>query len=129
MRRALALMPLAAVLVATPLAASPSPARAADPLKCAPDNQWCVGAIVRNGHRSLDIFGFEMKGRYKVCVTPPRAKERCKAFKLVRNASGANASSVRFTRHFPHARRGTYAARWVYDGKQVGPVLRFKHPA
>jgi hypothetical protein len=129
MRRALAAALLGAVLACAHLAATPSPARAADPVKCAPDNQWCVGAFLRKGHRFLDIFGFDFKGRYKVCVTPPRAKERCKTFKLVRNASGANASSVRFTSHFPHARRGTYAARWIYDGKQVGSVLRFKHPA
>lgn len=129
MRRALAPVLLAATLALAHLAVAPSPARAADPFKCASDNRWCVGAFLKHGRRFLDITGFDMKGRYRVCVTPPGAQERCKAFTLVRNAGGANASSVRFTKHFPHARHGRYAVRWTYEGRQVGPVLRFSHPA
>jgi len=122
---------LAAALPATTLAliAAPAPARAADPFKCASDNHWCVGAFMKHERRFLDIGGFDMKGAYRVCVTPPGAAERCRSFKMVRNAGGAYASSIRFTKHFPHARRGRYAVRWIYDGHQVGPVLRFRHPA
>lgn len=134
MRRAPAVAPAAAALAAAALSCAPSavatvPDQPPDPFQCASDNRWCVGAFVRDHRRFLDVFGFHMKGRYQVCVTPPRGREGCKSFTLVRNASGAHASSIRFTHHFPHARRGTYAVRWVYDGKQVGPVLRFKHPA
>lgn len=130
MRRLVAVaLAVAALALLASLAPAPTPARAADPFKCASDDNWCVGAFLRSDRRFLDVFGFDMKGRYQLCVTPPRARERCKSFTLVRNASGARASSVRFTKHFPHARHGRYAARWLYHGKQVGPVLRFRHPA
>jgi hypothetical protein len=132
-RRAFA-APALAVLLCTAtatLAATPPPHAyaAGDPHQCAPDARWCVGAFMKHGRRFLDIGAFDMHGRYQVCVTPPRAGERCKSFTLVRNATGANASSVAFTKHFPHARRGRYAVRWLYQGRQVGPVLRFSHPA
>jgi hypothetical protein len=128
-RRALATAALAVTLPGAALAAAPSPARAADPYKCDADMRWCVGAFIKHGRRFLDIGIMDRTGRYRVCVTPPRGRERCKSFTLVKIATGAGSSSVAFTNHFPHARRGRYAARWIFGGKQVGPVIRFKHPS
>jgi hypothetical protein len=107
-------------------AAAPSPALAAEPFQCGPNDRWCNGTFIKHGQRFLDITGFELRGRYRVCVTPPGARERCKTFTLVRNGTGANASSIRFTKHFPHARSGRYRVRWIHDGQQLGRTLTFK---
>lgn len=107
-------------------AAAASPASAAEPFQCGPNDRWCTGTFIKHGQRFLDITGFDLQGRYRVCVTPPGARERCKAFTLVPNGTGANASSIRFTKHFPHARPGRYRVRWVYDGRQLGRTLTFK---
>ncbi|HWI74987.1 MAG TPA: hypothetical protein VNT55_23700, partial [Baekduia sp.] len=85
----------------------------------------CIGALVKHGKRFLDITGFELRGRYRVCVTPPGAAERCKAFTLTPNGTGARASSIAFAKHFPHARSGRYKVRWIYAGKQLGRTLTF----
>jgi hypothetical protein len=108
----------------------PTAARANnDDLQCGPGDRWCIGAFMKHGRRFLDVGGFEMKGTYQVCVAPPGAKETCRTFTLVRNGTGAMVSSVRFTKHFPHARHGRYAVRWLYHDAQLGRVLHFRHPA
>lgn len=131
MRRAPAAVALATALAGAAIAApAPPPAHAAqDPHQCDAAMKWCVGAFMKHGRRFLDVAILDETGRYRVCVTPPRAKARCKSFTLVKIATGAGFSSVAFTKHFPHARRGRYAVRWTYEGHQVGPVLRFTHPA
>jgi hypothetical protein len=124
--RAAARLALALIAVAALTGVAPSPASAAEPFQCGPNDRWCNGTFIKHGQRFLDITGFEMQGRYRVCVTSPGARERCKAFTLVPNGTGANASSIRFTKHFPHARPGRYRVRWVYDGRQLGRTLTFK---
>ncbi|MCW3004752.1 MAG: hypothetical protein JWQ20_4050 [Conexibacter sp.] len=115
---------LAAVAIA--IAAVPAvPAAAKDVNECAPATRWCHGVFDKHGRLFLDLAGFGLKGSYRLCVTPPKARERCKSFGLRRNATGAYDSSVRFTSNFPHRRHGRYRARWLYDGRQLGRILSF----
>ena len=123
MRRRLAAAGAAAALALT--AAPAARAAAPDPHQCAAANRWCIGAFLKHGRRFFDIAGFDLRGRYRVCVTPPRARERCRTFTLTPNGTGARASSVSFTKHFPHARAGRYRVRWVYGGAQLGRTLTF----
>jgi hypothetical protein len=109
------------------LAAPPSAAVAADPHQCGPDDRWCVGALVKQGTRFLEISGFDLRGEYRVCVRSPGARrERCRTFALRPGGAGAYGSSVAFARNFPHARHGTYRVRWVYRGEQLGRTLAFR---
>jgi hypothetical protein len=113
-------------LTAVLLAPAAEAARTKDVNQCAADNRWCHGVLNKNGRVFLDFAGFGLKGRYRVCVRPPAsARERCRVFKLKPNGTGANASSVRFTRNFPHRRHGRYTVRWIYGGRQVGRALTF----
>jgi len=115
-------------LAFTALPAAPAAAASHD-FRCASDNHWCIGAFVKHGHRSLDVAIFHVHGRYRVCVTPPGAgqRETCQTYTLVLNGAGAMASSVRFTKHFPHTRSGRYHVRWIVGGKQLGPTLWFAY--
>jgi hypothetical protein len=123
-RPAAAGLVVAAVLAASAFA-PPSVRAADDPHQCGPQSRWCIGALRKHGKRVLEIAGFDLRGRYRVCVTPPAAHERCRTFTLTPNGTGAYGSSVSFTRHFPHRRHGRYRVRWVYDGAQLGRVLSF----
>jgi hypothetical protein len=119
----------AAALAAAALAlASPTGARATaapPPHQCAPANRWCNGVFLQHGRRVFKLAGFDLHGRYRLCVTPPEARERCHAFGLAPNGAGANASTVSFAGHFPHARPGRYRVRWIYGGDPLGHTLAF----
>ncbi|HMJ37641.1 MAG TPA: hypothetical protein VK501_27290 [Baekduia sp.] len=122
MRAGVAALALALAFVSLP-AADASAAKL--PFQCATANRWCTFVLSKSGRIHFDIAGFDLQNRYRVCVTPPSAKERCKTFGLRPNPTGANSSSVRFTTNFPHARHGRYRVRWVYEGRQLGKVLSF----
>jgi hypothetical protein len=113
------------VMIAIAATASASAATFKDVKECGPATRWCHGVFDKHGRLFLDLAGFGLNGSYRLCVTPPEARERCKSFGLQPNATGASASSVRFTSHFPHRRHGRYHARWIYDGRQLGRVLAF----
>jgi hypothetical protein len=120
-RRLLAYALAAAFLLVAPTVAS----AAKNVVQCGPGNRWCITVLDKHGRIFFDIAGFDMKGSYRLCVTPPKAAERCKTFGLRANATGAHASSVRFTTNFPHRRKGRYRVRWIYDGRQVGRAITF----
>jgi hypothetical protein len=115
----LLLSAVAATLVLAP--AAPASATA----QCGPGNHWCIAVQDDHGRTLLAFAGFGYTGDYRLCVTPPKAKEGCKTFGLRPNGTGANASTVAFTRHFPHARKGKYRVRWLYHDQQVGKTMTF----
>jgi hypothetical protein len=117
-----------AATVATPHAGAATKPGPGEAISCGPGDRWCVAVFNKRGRRTLNITGWDLRGFYQVCVTPPGARERCKAFTLVRTATGAYGSDVRLTKHFPHARHGRYAARWIYQGRQLGRTLSFPFP-
>jgi hypothetical protein len=119
------LLALAAVVAMLLVAVTTPAAPAAAATQCGDGNHWCVGAERKHNRLFLIFAGFGYHGSYRVCVTPPKAKEVCRTFGLVPNGTGANASSVLFTKHFPHARKGQYHVRWIYAGKQVGKSMAF----
>ncbi len=128
MRRAALLAVLAALLTTGVVAhADPIPGPG-EAIQCAPGERWCIAVFNSAGRRTLAIFGFQPRGPYRVCVTPPRGRERCKGFKLVVNGHGGAESRVRLARHFPHKVHGRYKARWIYHGKQLGRTLTFPYP-
>ena len=112
--------------VAAVLFALASPAKAVPPeAQCAPANHWCIAVLRHHATVVFAFAGFGYTGTYQVCVTPPKAKERCKTFGLRPNGTGANASSVQFAKNFPHRRHGRYRVRWLYADKQVGKSMTF----
>lgn len=123
--RAAAAAALAALALVPAAAAAPIPGPN-ETIQCGPDERWCSGAFLKHGRRFLDLSGWDLRGRYRLCVTPPRARERCKAFPLRPTDTGAHGSSIAFARHFPHARSGRYRVRWIYGGRQLGRVLAFR---
>jgi hypothetical protein len=126
-RRALGTAVLVAVLTVPAAHAAPKPGPG-EAIQCAPGERWCIAVFDSAGRRTLAIYGFDVRGPYRVCVTPPRAHERCKAFTLVPNSGGGAESRIRLANHFPHARHGRYKARWLYQGKQLGRTLSFPYP-
>jgi hypothetical protein len=125
-RRALVGVLAAAALLAPVAAAVPIPGPG-EAIFCGPGERWCVAVFNSAGRRTLAVYGLDIRGPYRVCVTPPEAHERCKTFTLVPNGVGAE-SRIRLAEHFPHARRGRYKARWIYRGKQLGRTLSFPYP-
>jgi hypothetical protein len=121
-----AVLAVAATLAPT-TGATPKPGPG-EAISCGPSERWCVAVFNSAGRRTLAIYGLDIQGPYRVCVTPPRARERCRTFKLVRNAGGGHESRVRLAQHFPHARHGRYKARWIYQGRQLGRTLSFPYP-
>ena len=115
---------LVAIAVA-PASIAAAAATAASDTQCASGNHWCTAILRDHGKVALAFAGFGLTGSYDLCVTPPKAKERCKTFGLRPNATGASSSTVQFARNFPHARKGRYHARWLYAGKQVGKSMAF----
>jgi hypothetical protein len=126
-RRALAGVLTAAALLAPTASATPIPGPG-EAIFCGPGERWCVAVFNSAGRRTLAIYGLDIKGPYRVCVTPPGAHERCRAFTLVPNGGGGHQSRVRLADHFPHTRHGRYKARWIYQGKQLGRALSFPYP-
>jgi hypothetical protein len=126
-KRALIAVLAAAALLAPATAATPIPGPG-EAIFCGPGERWCVAVFNNTGRRTLAISGLDLRGSYRVCVTAPRAHERCKAFTLVPNGGGGRQSRVRLANHFPHARHGRYKARWIYQGKQLGRTLSFPYP-
>jgi hypothetical protein len=127
MRRALAGVLAAAALLVPTASAAPIPGPG-EAIFCGPGERWCVAVFNSAGRRTLAIYGLDIKGPYRVCVTPPGAHERCRTFTLVPNGGGGHQSRIRFADHFPHARHGRYKARWIYQGKQLGRTLSFPYP-
>jgi hypothetical protein len=119
---------LAAVIVAAlsgMVTSSAAAAKSPGTVVCGPKDRWCISVIDKTGRWFFDIYHFDYRGKYQVCVTPPEAGERCKTFTLLRNGLGAYASSIRFTNHFPHRRHGHYKVRWLIERKQLGKSLTF----
>lgn len=127
MRRLLGAALVAVALGAGVAQAAPKPGPG-EAIQCAPGERWCIAVLDSAGRRTLAIFGFDVRGPYQVCVTPPKAHERCRTFTLVPNSGGGAESRVRLAEHFPHARHGRYKARWIYHGKQLGRTLTFPYP-
>lgn len=128
MRRTLGLaLAAAAALLAPAAVAAPTPGPG-EAIFCGPGERWCVAVLNSAGHRTLAVSGLDIRGPYRVCVTPPKARERCKTFTLVPNGGGGYQSRIRLAEHFPHARHGRYKARWLYQGKQLGRTLSFPYP-
>jgi hypothetical protein len=98
-----------------------------DRVQCAPEDAWCIAVFHKTDHRiHLELAGFQVSGRYRLCVTPPKRSETCRSFTLRPQGNGANISSVIFTRNFPHATHGRYHVRWIYGGRQLGRTLAFR---
>jgi hypothetical protein len=128
MKRALVLAAIAAV--AAPAAGSSASAAALKPIAsyCSPSGDLCYGIRNRSGAIHLEVTTFERYfTRYRLCVKPARAAERCRAFPIRRQGRFFG-SIVRWYGAFPSAGPGAYRVTWRLGTERLGPSLTFRLP-
>ena len=122
--RARLLLALGAALVA--LAAGAPSALASS--YCSPTGDYCVVAKPAGERdRLLQVAGFPFRGRYRLCVYPPRGARTCRTFPLRRGDGDMYSSSVRWSLHFPNRGHGVYRVRWtVSTDEDERPTTRLR---
>jgi hypothetical protein len=126
--RRLLLLAVGASLLGGVLAADGEPARRT-PLKtyCSPSGDLCYGIVRRSGAIYLELTTFEKYfSTYRLCVTPPGARERCRRY-AVRRQGRLYGSIVRWRGNFPMTRAGVYRVAWKLRAP-LGPALRIRLP-
>jgi hypothetical protein len=119
---ALALTAVAFLLV--PAAAS-ARTRAIDSY-CSPTGDFCTYVARSGGRVKLVLRTFSFRGRYRLCVKPPRHSRQCRSYRLVARRHGIYASRIDFARHFFHRASGRYTVSWHLSGSRIGPPLHFR---
>lgn len=125
--RRLLLLAVGASLLGGVLVADGEPART--PLKtyCSQSGDVCYGIVRRSGALYLELTTFEKYfSTYRLCVTPPGARERCRRY-AVRRQGRLYGSIVRWYGNFPMRRRGVYRVAWKLRAP-LGPALRIRLP-
>jgi hypothetical protein len=120
------LLVIAAVLLA--LTAIPSTAQGAKLIDsyCSPTGDYCQYVLRKKGTIRLEMRQFPLRGKYGLCVKPPRETFTCKTFRW-RKSGPIFKSSVTFARHFPSKKRGRYKVQWrSTDGYRIGKTLLFR---
>ncbi len=93
---------------------------------CSPTGDYCTAITRQHGRVKLIVRTFSFRGRYQLCVKPPRHPRDCDSFHLDRANHGIFASKIDFARHFPHRFSGRYAVSWHQSGFRLGPPLHFR---
>jgi hypothetical protein len=123
MRGRPALLAFVATLLVAFAAPSPPSALARD-VYCSSTGDFCIGANRVNGTRVLRLDTFSFRGTVRVCVDPPRGREKCVYRRLKRSGPGYGIS-VRWSSSFPNHGRGSYFVRFYTHGDRVGQLLSF----
>jgi hypothetical protein len=127
MRRISLLVALAACLVAATPASSAEQRRIAS--YCSESGDVCFGIYDNAQH----VIRFELVtftkyfGRYRICVSPPRATATCKIFR-VRQMGAEYGGKVFWQRSFPNKGAGRYRVTWKVGAQRLGPTLTFRAP-
>jgi hypothetical protein len=93
---------------------------------CSRTGDYCTQVKRKSGRVYLGLSTFSFRGRYRLCVTTPVRERTCRVARLRRGAHGIYSSTVRWSKRFPKAGRGSYRVRWYYGGSQLGPALSFR---
>lgn len=93
---------------------------------CSPSGDFCQGIFRKDERIKFDMAQFPFRGKYQLCVKPPRQKRSCGKFKWHRKTGSLFRSRVDFARNFPSKGRGLYRVTWRVDGTKVGKTLRFR---
>ena len=93
---------------------------------CSPSGDYCQYVIRNKGKIKFEMRQFPLRGKYTLCVKPPRETYTCKNFRW-RRSGPILKSTVTFSRHFPSKKRGRYKVQWrSTDGYRIGKTLSFR---
>jgi hypothetical protein len=129
-RRSVVLAAVAALAVTAPAAGASAPAAAPKPIAsyCSPSGDLCYGIRNRSGAVHLELTTFARYfTRYRLCVKPAGAAERCRAF-AIRRQGRFFGSIVRWYGNYPSAGPGSYRVTWRLGTERLGPSLTFRLP-
>lgn len=93
---------------------------------CSPTGDFCTYVARSGGRIKLVVRTFSFRGRYKLCVKPPRRSRQCHSYRLIPRRHGIYASRIDFARHFSHRASGRYTVSWHQSGFRIGPPLHFR---
>jgi hypothetical protein len=124
----LSIAPLLLFTVLLAMTAIPVSAQGAKTIDsyCSPSGDYCQFVIRKKGRIKLEMRQFPLRGKYNLCVKPPRETFTCKTFRWQRSGPIFK-STVTFSRHFPSKKRGRYKVLWrTTDGFRLGKTLSFR---
>jgi hypothetical protein len=119
---------LVAASVVMALIAGPSTAQGARLIDsyCSPSGDYCQYVIRKQGKIKFEMRQFPLRGKYSLCVKPPRESFTCKTFRW-RKSGPIFKGTVTFSRHFPAAKPGRYKVQWrLPGGHRIGKTLSFR---
>jgi hypothetical protein len=119
------LLLLATLLVSTVAPTTAQGAKTIDSY-CSPSGDYCQFVLRNKGKIKFEMRQFPLRGKYNLCVKPPRETFTCKTFRW-RRSGPIFKSTVTFSRHFPSNKRGRYKVSWrTTDGYRIGRTLTFR---
>lgn len=93
---------------------------------CSSRDRHCTAVAKDDGKLYLVYLTKRSVEKYRLCVTSPTGRERCKRYPVNVAAGDHRGSVVPFRSEYPHKRNGTYRVAWRRSGNRIGPVLRFE---
>lgn len=93
---------------------------------CSPSGDYCQGVFREDGRIKLRMSQFPFRGKYQLCVKPPRSSRSCSKFRWRKKKLGLFRGGVDFASHFPSKRKGLYRVSWRTSGTKIGKTLRFR---
>ena len=120
--------PLLLLTALLAMAAIPATAQGAKIIDyyCSPSGDYCQVVLRKKGKIKLEMRQFPLRGKYNLCVKPPRETFTCKTFRW-RRSGPIFKSTVTFSRYFPSKKRGRYKVSWrTTDGYKIGKTLSFR---
>jgi hypothetical protein len=93
---------------------------------CSPSGDFCQGIFREDGRIKLRMSQFPFRGKYQLCVKPPRKSQSCNRFRWRKKKLGLFRGGVDFARHYPSKQKGRYKVTWRVSGSKVGKTLKFR---
>jgi hypothetical protein len=93
---------------------------------CSPSGDYCQGVFRENGRIKLRMSQFPLRGKYQLCVKPPRQSQSCNKFRWRKKKMGVYRGGVDFASHYPSKQKGLYKVSWRSSGSKIGKTLRFR---
>jgi hypothetical protein len=93
---------------------------------CSPSGDFCQGVFREGGRIKLKMSQFPLRGKYQLCVKPPRQAQSCNKFRWRKKKMGVYRSGVDFATYYPSKQKGLYKVRWRSSGSKIGKTMRFR---